>query len=168
MEVDIVVAGIALVTVTLGFTLLYVQRVNRSKKIDSMNLEAEVHHQASYGMARHLKYIQLQNEMFGKAENDNHISPEQPRAKHDADTTRGDSTNVGMTADIVDFRSPRNVSSNNHQTSDLEPEDRVLDSAVERLFSEGADARKLSQALGVSRSEAEIIAHIGPKHRNLG
>ena len=157
MDVNIIAAGIALVTVIIGFTLLYVQRVNLSRKLDALSIESEAHNQASYGMARHLKHLQSQNEKLAAAKKPvEHESQVQAQA-YETNSSR-------TTADIVDFKSLRE---GNAETERADQEsDGVLDLAVERLFSEGADARKLSEALGVSRSEAEIIAHIGPQHRN--
>jgi hypothetical protein len=162
MDVEISVAWIALVVVTLGFFLIYVQRANLAKKFDSFRVETEAHHQASYGMAKHIRYLQLQTEGLKEAEASNTDS----RYRSQADKPRGRrSVSAGMTADIVDFRSPSDLT-NNDEPNNFSLGSGELDSAVERLFSEGADARRLSEALGVSRSEAEIIAHIGPQHRS--
>jgi hypothetical protein len=172
MDVEISVAWIALVVVTLGFFLIYVQRANLAKKFDSFRVETEAHHQASYGMAKHIRYLQLQAEGLNEAEASNadpesgEESRDESRYRSQADKPRGRrSVSAGMIADIADFRSPNDVTNNDEPTySSLGSGE--LDSAVERLFSEGADARRLSEALGVSRSEAEIIAHIGPQHRS--
>lgn len=178
MDVEISVAGIALVIVTLGFALIYIQRASLSKKLDSFRVETQAHHQASYGMAKHIRYLQLQNERMTKVESEtstaSHADTEEVHAHRQlkSQTRKPSAQRVdtsGMTADIVDFRSPNDAIN----TEGSAPSDGAgvagsgeLDSAVERLFSEGADARRLSEALGISRSEAEIIAHIGPQHRN--
>ena len=70
MDVEISVAGIALVIVTLGFALIYAQKASLSKKLDSFRVETEAHHQASYGMAKHLRYLQLQIEEFNRSESE--------------------------------------------------------------------------------------------------
>ena len=67
MDVEISVAWIALVIVTLGFSLIYVRRANLAKKFDLFRVETEAHHQASYGMAKHIRYLQLQNEGLSAA-----------------------------------------------------------------------------------------------------
>jgi len=168
MEVDIFIAGIATIIAIVGFALFYIQRANMLRKLDSMTVEAEAHHQANYGMARHLRYLQLQNENFQvdstgrKTGQDSEDQFEGKDRYFDSGPDVQDST---MTADIVDFRSA-NTHPTGADSGSTASHDGRLDSAVERLFSEGADARKLSEALGVSRSEAEIIAHIRPQNRN--
>jgi hypothetical protein len=153
--------------------LIYVQRANLAKKFDSFRVETEAHHQASYGMAKHIRYLQLQNEGLSAAKAEVEGAVAYPESSEQGSSYRSQaqkprgrrSDSAGMTADIVDFRSPNDVTNIDEPSySSLGSGD--LDSAVERLFSEGADARRLSEALGVSRSEAEIIAHIGPQHRS--
>jgi len=190
MEVDIFIAGIAFFVVTMGFTLLYVQRANMLRKLKTISFEAEAHHQASYGMAKHLRYLQLQNEKFQVegladklqldpiAESDGRRQADPLERSKDNSANRNpdkyryrderanDSVNNNVTtADIVDFRSA-DVNTSENGSQSVVGQDGILDSAVERLFSEGADVRKISEALSVSRTEAEIIAHIGPQNRN--
>jgi len=39
---------------------------------------------------------------------------------------------------------------------------------ADKLVEEGADTLKLSESLGVSQSEAEVIAYLRPRHKKVG
>jgi hypothetical protein len=131
-EIALVISAVAIVV---SLILLLDQRRTLSRQLESQRQDMQANQLAFYGMAKHVRGLQKALDSKGGA------SPANPASQQ-----------VGDSIDSVAEQS-------SHTKLQRSAADLQMDNA-ERLMSAGADAARLADELGVSRTEAEIIAHI--------
>ncbi|MFT7131710.1 MAG: hypothetical protein ACI81O_000416 [Cyclobacteriaceae bacterium] len=134
---------ISVVAIVVSLILLLGQRRTLSRQLESQRQDMQANQLAVYGMAKHVRGLQKAVDSNGRARSANLTSQQVPTSQ--------------QVRDSVDS-SPEQGSSTKLQRSAAEQQ---MDNA-ERLISAGADTARLADELGVSRTEAEIIAHIRP------
>ena len=133
-EIALVIGAVAIVV---SLILLLGQRRSLSRQLESQRRDMQANQLAVYGMAKHVRGLQKAVDSKGGAIPANATS----------DQVR----------DSIDSAAEQDV----HAKLQRSAVDEQMDNA-ERLMSAGADAARLADELGVSRTEAEIIAHIRP------
>jgi uncharacterized protein YoxC len=133
-EIALVISAVAIVV---SLILLLGQRRALSRQLESQRQDMQANQLAVYGMAKHVRGLQKAVDSKGGA------SP--------ANTTSQ------QVRDSIDFSAEQGSSAKLQRSA----ADQQMDNA-ERLMSAGADAARLADELGVSRTEAEIISHIRP------
>jgi uncharacterized protein YoxC len=125
---------IGAVAIVVSLILLLGQRRSLSRQLESQRRDMQANQLAVYGMAKHVRGLQ-------KA----------------VDSKAGANPTSHQVRDSIDSAAEQD----SHAKLQRSAVDEQMDNA-ERLMSAGADAARLADELGVSRTEAEIIAHIRP------
>jgi len=133
-EIALVISAVAIVV---SLILLLGQRRTLSRQLESQRQDMQANQLAVYGMAKHVRGLQKAVDSKGGA---SPAKPTSPQVHDSIDSSAEQGSHAKLQRSVADQQ---------------------MDNA-ERLMSAGADAARLADELGVSRTEAEIIAHIRP------